>query len=182
MDLIRNALETICEELNGYLQNLDRRDDGWVVLTSLLDIDAAPNAEARGKIVMSVYNVAPEYVSSSFDPVSSLRMMEPNLAISLYLFFRANFIGREYGDGLAALSRVVSFFQNKPCFDASNTARLGPMIGKLMLEQVALNTSDIRDVVAMHGAQYLPTVFYRLRLGPFGTAAASGIPNAFPVK
>ncbi|MEJ2459794.1 MAG: Pvc16 family protein, partial [Novosphingobium sp.] len=117
-DLISNALETICNLANAYLENLDRIGDAWISLTSLVDHNGTLNQEARDKIVMCVYNITRETTISTYQSTvskggggddSSLSVVSPPLFIDVHLMFMANFTEKNYRDGLAALSRLIGY-------------------------------------------------------------------------
>jgi hypothetical protein len=181
MDIIRNALETICSLANAYLENLDRRGDAWVTLTSLVDHDGALNQAARDKIVMTVYNITREVSFSTYQtnvaskaPTGagdSFSVVSPPLYVDIHLMFMANFTEKNYGDGLAALSRLISYFQQNPYFNQSNAPTLTEDIDKLTLDFENLSPVDVNYVMSMLGTRYLPSAFYNLRMIPFVTGA-----------
>lgn len=85
--------------------------------------------------------------------------------------FMANFIEHSYPDGLAALSRLISFFQQTPVLNAQNTPGLSPEIDQLTLDLENLSAVDVNYVMGMLGTRYLPSVFYKLRMIPFASSA-----------
>jgi Pvc16 N-terminal domain len=178
MDIIRNALATICGLANAHMQALDRRADDWVVLTSLVDHAGDPNMAASDKIVMTVYNLTQETMVSSYRPVvggehgtgDAYATVAPPLYIDVHLMVMANFATRNYADGLAALSRLIDFFRCTPSFTPHNAPGLTPEINKLVLELQNLVPADVSRVMAMVGTPYLPSVFYKLRMIPFVSA------------
>lgn len=181
MDALRNVLETICGLANSYLENLDRRGDAWVVLTSMVDHDGSLNQGARDKIVMIVYNISRETVISTYQPTMSsaqtkgagnaLAVISPPLYLDVHLMFMANFAEKKYADGLAALSRLISFFQQTPYFNQQNAPGLAPDIDNLTLEFENLGPIDVNYVMSMLGTRYLPSAFYKLRMIPFVSSA-----------
>ena len=183
-DLIRNALETISGLANAYLENLDRRGDAWISLTSLVDHNGTLNQGARDKIVMCVYNITRETTISTYqstlsggrksDPAAGLAIVSPPLFIDIHLMFMANFTEKNYSDGLAALSRLVGYFQQTPFYDASNAPGLDPAFDKLTLEFENLSPVDVNYVMSMLGTRYLPSAFYKLRMIPFASTAMQG--------
>lgn len=181
MDLIRNALETICSLANTYLENLDRRGDAWLVLTSMVDHDGSLNQAARDKVVMTVYNITRETAFSTYrqtapaqpssKPGDGVSVVAPPLYIDIHLMFMANFGEKSYSDGLAALSRLIGYFQQTPYFNQSNAPALAPAIDKLTLEFENLSPVDVNYVMGMLGTRYLPSAFYKLRMLPFASSA-----------
>ncbi|HYE50582.1 MAG TPA: DUF4255 domain-containing protein [Azospirillaceae bacterium] len=175
MDAIRNVLEIIRDRLNQSLQNLDPRPDEWVALTNLVQHDGKTNERADNKVVMSVYNIVNETIVSTYTAAQpgpgGFAMMPPPLYVDLYLTFMANFGGGVYAEGLAAISRVVSFFQRNPWLTHENAPDLDPTVDKITLEFASLTPADVNYVMGMMGARYLPSVFYKLRLIPFSGQA-----------
>lgn len=181
MDALRNVLETICGLANSYLENLDRRGDAWVVLTSIVDHDGSLNQGARDKVVMIVYNISRETVISTYQPTMSstqqkgagtaLAVINPPLYLDVHLMFMANFSDKKYADGLAALSRLIGYFQQTPYFNQQNAPGLTPDIDNLTLEFENLGPIDVNYVMSMLGTRYLPSAFYKLRMIPFVSPA-----------
>jgi hypothetical protein len=190
MDLIRNSLETICGLANTYLENLDRRGDAWVVLTSLVDHDGALNQGARDKVVMCVYNITRETTISTYQmtmasgqsqgPVSSLAVVSPPLYIDVHVMFMANFTENNYSDGLAAMSRLIGYFQQMPYFNQENAPGLAPIIDRLTFEFENLSPVDVNYVMGMLGTRYLPSAFYKMRMLPFVSAAMQS--RTYPIS
>lgn len=181
MDLIQNAMQSVCTLANGYLNNVDRRPDPWVVLTSIVGHDGTLNPEARDKIVMTLYNITREPFASSYRPSppasptsdarGALPVISPPIYLNLHVMFMANFPERGYSDGLAALSRLISYFQQTPVFSAQNAAQLAPAIEQLTLDLENLCPVDVNYVMSMLGTRYLPSAFYKLRMLPFQSSA-----------
>lgn len=187
-DLIRNALETICELANTYLENLDRRGDSWISLTSLVDHNGTLNQGARDKIIMCVYNITRETTISTYTAttsnnkgksIDSLAVVSPPLYVDIHLMFMANFTEKNYSDGLAALSRLIGYFQQTPFYDQANAPALASGLDKLTLEFENLSPVDVNYVMSMLGTRYLPSAFYKLRMIPFVSSAMQE--RAYPV-
>jgi hypothetical protein len=189
MDILRNALETISGLANEYLENLDRRGDAWITLTSLVNHNGALNKDARDKIVMCVYNITRETTISTYQrnvssdqstkPVDAFAVVNPPLYVDVHLMFMANFTEKNYSDGLAILSRLIGYFQQTPYFTAANAPQLAPIIDKLTLEFENLSPVDVNYVMSMLGTRYLPSAFYKMRMLPFVSAAMAG--RTYPV-
>lgn len=189
-DLIRNALETVCGLANTYLENLDRRGDAWITLTSLVDHNGTLNQGARDKIVMCVYNITREVTISTYQQttasgskkgaVDSLTVVAPPLYIDVHLMFMANFTEKNYSDGLAALSRLIGYFQQNPFYSQDNAPGLDPAFDKITLEFENLSPVDVNYVMSMLGTRYLPSAFYKLRMIPFTSSAMQS--RTYPVS
>jgi len=175
MDVIRKTLEVIRQLVNQYMQNLDRRGDDWVALTNAVNQDGTVNDSAQDKIVMGLYNITRETVISTYAPArpgaDAFAIVQPPLYIDLHIVFMANFSGRNYSDGLAAISRLIAYFQQTPWFSQANAPDLDPEIDKITMEFANLTPSEVNHVVGMLGVNYLPSVFYKLRMLPFASTA-----------
>ncbi len=181
MDLLQNAMQTICQSANAYLENLDSRTDAWLVLTSLVDHGGMLNPAARDKIVMTVYNITRENFASSYraalplplgaDPAQGLPVHHPPLYLNMHLMFMANFTEKHYSDGLATLSRLISYFQQTPVFNAQNAPQLSPKIDQLCMDFENLSPVDVNYVMGMLGTRYLPSAFYKVRMIAFDSPA-----------
>jgi hypothetical protein len=171
LDGLRNALEVICRLANEYLENLDRRGDAWVALTSMVDHDGAINQAARDKIVMGVYNITRENLISTYQSAQGgtdgYAVVSPPLYLDVHLIFMANFTAANYPTGLACLSRLISFFQANGWFTQDNAPGLDAGFGKLSMEFESLSPVDVNYVMGMLGTRYLPSAFYKLRMIPF---------------
>lgn len=174
MDLLRNALETVCGRLDAHLQHIDRRADDWVVLTSLVDHDGSRSEAARDKIVMSVYGLSQETYLSQQAPVTpgADRMSGAPLYLDVHLMLLANFSSTAYADGLTALSHVIAFFHQTPVFTPQNAPGLAAQIDRITLDFETLSPADVSGVMSMMGAPYLPSAFYKLRMLRYGPADA----------
>lgn len=175
MSNIRNILEVIRKASNEYLQNADRRGDDWVVLSSIVDHDGSINDSARDRVVMTLYNITRENIVSTYTPAiaggDSFAISRPPVYVNLQLMFMANFSGKNYTVGLAAISRIISFFQQNPSFNQANAPDLDPGVERLTMEMETLSSVDVNYVMGMLGTKYLPSVFYKLRLLPFASTA-----------
>jgi hypothetical protein len=155
----------------------------------MVDHDGSLNESARGKIVMAVYNITREAFSSSYQPVipggagvdssTGLAITAPPLYLDVHLMFMANFTERTYTDGLAALSRLISYFQQTPVFTLQNAPALAPQIDQLTLDFENLTPVDVNYVMSMLGTRYLPSAFYKLRMIPFASTAMQA--RTYPV-
>lgn len=181
MDLLRNCLVKICNSVNIYMNNLDPRQDSWVILSSIVSQNGTTNKDAVGKIVMTVYNITRESFASSYSPATmappsanaalGLTIVPPPIYLDIHLMFMANFTDHAYPDGLAALSSLIGFFQQTPVINQQNTPGLSPEIDQLTLDLENLSPVDVNYVMGMLGTRYLPSAFYKLRMIPFASTA-----------
>lgn len=157
----------------------DDRGEAWVVLTNIVGHDGSLNPGARDRIVMAVSGITREVAKSGFPAPSvadaarggAMAAVAPSLFLDVHLIFMANFGEDGYGDGLAALSRLIAFFQQTPVFTRSNVPDLDPAIDRLTLDFEDLDPVDLNYVMGMMGTRYLPSVFYKLRMLSFTSSA-----------
>ncbi|AJP72399.1 DUF4255 domain-containing protein [Sphingomonas hengshuiensis] len=184
MPSIRHVLEVIRHMANNYMQNIDRRADDWVVLTSTAYHDGSINEHAKDRVVMTLFNITRETIVSSFTPARAgeggFAIVSPPLHIDLHIAFMANFASNNYADGLAAISHILSFFQQVPNFNQANAPQLGPDVEKVTLEMESFDPVEVNYVMSMLGTKYLPSVFYKLRLLTFASPAMQA--RTFPVR
>lgn len=179
MSKILDTLELVRRELNAFFQNASPRSDDWVRLCNLVDADGAPFVGARDALVLFLYNITHETTIGTFRPnvPSSQQMYDrvtPPLYVNLHLLCFANFQGKSYDGGLAAISTTLSFFQQNPTFDHQSRPDLDPSIEKLTFQMENLGPNDLHQVMSLAGVKYLPSVLFKVRMVPF----TSEVPKA----
>jgi hypothetical protein len=174
--MIRRVLELIQKQLNAYFQNIDRRDEEWVILSNVVDNEGKPFEDANGKVVMFLANITHETIVSTYSPTvrtkgSSYAVVAPPIYIDLFILFFANFVDRRYAEGLEMISRTISYFQQNPVFTRDNMPELDPSIDKLTMEITNLDLLEVNYLMGVLGTKYLPSVYYKLRMLPFASDA-----------
>ncbi len=178
MDLIGNTLDLICRSLNSNFRKLEPREVDWVILSDLVDAEGKPHADTADKVVMCLTGIAREMMIPTYAPAGvngggRAMPVAPPLYIDLHVGFIANFSGRSYARGLESISRTISYFHNNFYFDASNIPGFPPEINKITFELIDMNVKDTKDIVEMLGVHYRPAVFYKVRMLPFTSYAAT---------
>ena len=151
MDALADSVELIRVRLNAALQAAEQRADDWVILSS-----AQPAAAVRDTISMMLVHIS----SDAAVRAAADRVAPPTARLDLLVAFVANFQNAHYAQGLTAISRVMSFFQQTPVFTPSGP---GTHTGPLTMQLADLNVADAGTVMQMLGITYRPSVFYRLR-------------------
>lgn len=175
--MIQETLELIARALNTFLRNSDLRSsdpqrDQWVILSNVTDHKGELYKETENKIVMFLANIKHETTVSTYNPAAPVKnhqytALPPPLYIDLFVLFFANFYNQTYGTGLDMISRVISFFQQRPVFTQESLPNLNPAIEKLALEISNLDLLDLSYLMGMMGTQYLPSAYYKVRMLPF---------------
>ncbi len=181
--LIPNAMESVRARLDQFLANTGDNGCHRVVTSNLFDQHGSllPNAENR--VVMTLVNITHETTVSNYarqppgkqpgrqgDFVSK----SPPLYVNLHLLFYANFADNNYGSALEAISDIIGFFQQHPVFTQETLPDLDPRIDKLTFEYQNLDFAELKDVMGLIGARYLPSALYKLRALPFAGDAVPG--------
>lgn len=185
-DILRTTLEAIRQVADAHMRAQVAREESWVALTSPSDLDGTANPFARDKVVMSVHNLTQETSVSTFSAsvpgkTDDWARAPMPLYLNVHLMFAANFTPDRYADGLAALSRLIGFFQQHPCFTRDTMPGLDPQIDTIMLEFENLATADLHATTSLLGIRYQPSVFYKLRMLPFAAAPIqAAIPSTYP--
>ena len=176
MSEIRGTLEQIQKRLNEFLWSAVPREGDWVILSDLVDPQGNPVPETQDKLVMFLAGIQRETAVSTYNPnvpVAGNRyaVVAPPLYIDLFILFYANFSGKNYAEGLAAISRTIAFFQQNLWFTHDNLPDLDPRIDKLTFEMTNLDAVDLSYLMGLTGTKYLPTVYYKVRMIPFDSEA-----------
>lgn len=188
MSEIRGTLEQIRKRLNEFLWTASPRHDDWVILSNIVDQNGQPYEEAQEKVVMFLAGIQKEIAVSTYNPnvaVAGNRyaVVAPPLYIDLFILFYANFAGKNYAEGLSAISRTITFFQQNLWFTHDNLPGLDPRIDKLTFEMTNLDPTDLNYLLGLTGAKYLPSVYYKVRMIPFvSDAMQAEVPAAQGVQ
>jgi hypothetical protein len=180
MDLIGKVLELIRQKLDEYFKVADSRAEEWVILSNIVDQEGRMFAAAKDKIVMMLVNIKHETVISTYTAAaksrtSAYQVVPAPIYIDLYVLFFANFYDDNYRQGLAMISRTISFFQQNPWFNAANMPDLPPAIDRLTMEISNLDLLEVNYLMGLIGAKYLPSIYYKLRMLPFTSEAILGV-------
>ena len=176
MSILATTLEIVRERLNAALQNLESQPDPWVALSTMKDADGQPAEGVRNKLVLCLFNLLDEKMMNAGGPMArgptgEFGAASPPLYLDVNIALIANFHGERYADGLTALSRAISYFQQNPWLNRRMAPQLDPAIEKLTFDFLNLESSELFSVMSALGISYVPTVFYKIRLLPFTSQA-----------
>jgi Pvc16 N-terminal domain len=172
MNLIQDTLELIRQRLNEYFQAADPSPEDWVILSNIVDQDGAAFEQARNKVVIFLANIQHDTTISTWRPAvptagDRYAIVPPPLYINLFLLFFANFSEKNYPMGLGMISRTIAFFQENPLFDHYNLPDLPAPVDKLAFEFTNLDAQGLNYLMGLAGVNYLPSVYYKVRMLPF---------------
>lgn len=160
--MIHQVLPIVVSELNEFLKRTFLENTDRVVISELVDTSGVPAAATQNKVVCLVTNITPENADlSSRSKRPALK--KPPLYLNLSLLFAANFPGN-YLEGLALLSRVLSFFNGKQVFTPQNTPGLPTGVEKVVIEIDPLDQQTQSQLWLALGATMKPSISIKLRM------------------
>jgi len=133
-----------------------------------------------GAVSALIVNLEQDHVMRSDDPFirtladgSSVRA-SPAVRLNLWVLFIARF--HAYETGLAALSRVLQFFQANPLFDGRSSPALDPQIDRLTVELHTLPTAEQNDLWGALRLAYHPSLLFKVKMVVFQDGSAMAGP------
>ena len=167
--MIHSAINHLATQLNAYLKRTNNLTEDIVVVSSLVEADGSPSPHANNKLLLLLTNIekdtTPKRAGSralSFDG-RSVQSTQP-LYLNLYVMLAANFSGANYVEALKFISRAIGFFQTHSTFDKQGSPDLDGRIERLILDIENLSIQDLSNLWGLFGGQYLPSVYYRVRM------------------
>lgn len=165
--MIDKAVSFVLGELNNYLQARFPGQEKMAVMASLSTPDGGTPLEIDNKLVLSLVNVERETSVGSTGFVAraggAYAKTNPGLYLNLYLLLSASYAGN-YANALKMLGHAMAFFQARQNFDAQTSADFPSGMNQLSMEIVSLSMAELSTLWAVLGANYLPSVVYKLRM------------------
>jgi hypothetical protein len=178
--MINLLLVKLQKKLEELLQaaNFERQD--WIVLENPVGADGAPADGKDDKILMSVMSIQADSSTGAFTPAGLGKgdlfpVTSPPLHLDVYFLIAANFRPSNYADGIGMLSRIISYFQEKPVFTRADIPDLPEEMDKLAVEFVSLDFTQANNVATLTGLKQFPFLLYRIRRVPFAGSAILGV-------
>lgn len=180
MVMINDILLSVERRIEFALQGAQPRDEDWIVLTSLVEIDGSAASDIAGKIVMSVASIQNDTSMTAYKapkPVAGdqYAIAPAPLFLDVYVLFVSCFTAGTYQTGLGLLSRIISYLQENPVFDEASSPDIGAQMSKLVIEYVSLDITQSSNFASLMGLKGLPFLVYRLRRLPFDGPAIGAI-------
>jgi hypothetical protein len=169
--MISKAINIITTDINQFLKNRYNLNEDPVVISNLTGLDGSVSVDGENKIVLTIINIEQENTvqkqnNASFDMHTSFKYMPP-VYINIFVLMSAYFQHANYYESLKMLSASISFFQQKPFFNAQNTPGFDGNLDKIVMEIVNLNINELSNLWGQLGGKYLPSVLYKMRMIKF---------------
>ncbi len=168
--MVDQALEIIRKEVNDYIDAKvgGGGADNHVALTSFVDGNGGVRIP-DDSIGLSLLNIEEEKHLKRAGLVQAAKSEEgsqflmPPVRLNLQIMFAAYF--NQYQESLKHISYIITYFQNKPMFDAENTPDMDDLeVKKLVFELNTLGLEQQHYIWSMIGVPYLPSSIYRVRM------------------
>jgi hypothetical protein len=162
MDQIDTVLDLIQQRLNAFLQNIEARPDGWVVLSNVRDYEGRPVEAVKDKLALVLANITFESSARNTPPARApggSGMVRPPQRVDLTILLFANFSGDTYRSGLQVIGRAMTYFHQNLIFMTDNAPGI-------TITPANLGLAELNELTAMLGAKYLPCVAYTVRAIP----------------
>ncbi|SOD04205.1 Protein of unknown function [bacterium JGI 053] len=171
MSDIGKTLEAVRRRMNEFIHVAEPREEDWVVLSNLVNPDGTPVEATRGKLVMFLAGIQKEAGPGTAAVPGQPSAVPPPIYVDLYVLLLANFFDASYPEGLGIISKVISFFQQNPSFTHDSLPDLPPEVDRLTWEMTNLDPPSLRSLMGLAGIEYLPSVYYKVRMLPFASGA-----------
>ncbi len=152
--MIRDALTCMASELN----NLGNSDKNPAIVSGIKPL----SGEHKNQLLITLVNIEEELSLRNFAQINNLAA--PLLHINLYVLISAHFNPANYAESLDSISRVISFFNQKPVFTPQNSNMPEKKIEKFTVEFCNLDVNKIALLWQTIGANYFPSVLYKVQL------------------
>ncbi len=163
--MISLTLHTIHQQLNAYLKSALQLQKEPVILHELSE--GKDNFLDLNTLAFTVVNIEVENNRTTNSPYvkrgSGIAKQYPPTNLNIYIMISSCFKTEQYLEGLHWLSSAISFFQNKPVFDAKNTPGLSSEIEKLTMELVNVDIQEQGHFWAALSSKYKPSVIYKMK-------------------
>lgn len=175
--MIHNVITSIAARLNNFIKNKLSISDDTVIVSSLVDIRGNINQDIENKVSIFLIHIEEEKISKNAG-IKFSSGVNPPIKINLHVMFSAYFPNFNYIEALRYISLVIEFFQNNNIFDTSNTEGLPENGSKIYSELYNISIDEISKLWGNIGANYIPSVSYKLRHILFdGDIISEDVPN-----
>lgn len=162
--MINESLTCLKDEMNVFLRNRLNTKEDKVVLSSLVNQDGSSVTLVENKIVITLLNIEKNLANSNSTTVRTMQQINRPLNLNLNIMFSAYFTAANYSESLQLISMVIAFLEGKAVFTSANTPALDENIEKITFEMQTLKAEELHHVWATLGANYMPSVQYKMRM------------------
>ncbi len=179
MILIDQLLKILQDKLESLLQAARSEQTKWIALENPVAADGSPAERTDDQIVMSVLSIQADSSTGAYAPAAMGRgdlypLASPPLHLDVYFLLAANFRPDNYSEGVGMMSRIISYFQEKPVFTRADAPTLPDEMERLAVEFVSLDFNQANNVATLAGLKRFPFLVYRIRRVPFAGPAIIG--------
>lgn len=167
--MIHSALIYIRDVLNENFKNEFSITENKVVLSNIVNPDGSIADDTDGKIVFFLVNLDEESAlknnlnRSSNNGSGAFTQRKATMHLNIQLIFCANFIGKNYVEGLRYLSALIRFFQTNNRL-TPKLSSINPDNNRLLFELCKLDYSELSHVWSAIGSKIVPSVIYKVRI------------------
>lgn len=162
--MLLKTIQFTATAIDQFIKNRLNIDQDMVVLNSIKDITGSVLQENQNKVVLSLINIEPELMPKA-NPTRTIGNaaieIRPQL-YNLHVLMCPKF--DDYKETLRFLDTVILFFQMNPLLTSNTFSNLPDGIEKLNVELESLNYSQMHDIWTAIGADYQPSVVYKIRV------------------
>jgi hypothetical protein len=146
-----------------------------VVMSNPVGLDGTHASEIENKILLFLTRIERDTAPfRSPDSITRSIASTPPLYLNLYVMVAANFLGKQYADGLKSIALTISYFHQNPMLDHRNCPDLDKGLDRLILDIENLSPTEMSNVWGTLGGRYLPSVLYRVRMVTIDSGAMLG--------
>jgi hypothetical protein len=156
------VLQFISEILNDFLKKKLNTNESKVILNRVVNADGSPPKQNDNKIVFTLINIEEEISLLQTSPkVNTTNEIGKNFH-SIYILVHSNF--EYYAESLKLLDSTIDFFIENPIFNAASSPNFPVELSRISLESINLTIEQICNLWSSIGANYQPSVLYKVRL------------------
>lgn len=165
--MLYQAINHIANDLNTYIVNQGLDDDSQKVIISYLINPDGTTIEISDQLLVSLVNIEEESNSGLHNPYrntnsGSLEYVNAPVNLNFYLLFAALF--SEHSEALKYVSKVISYFQQKPFMNAQNSPGLDVNIEQMAFKIKNTSIHELSNLWGAIGTKCIPSVLYKVNM------------------
>ncbi|WP_316821907.1 DUF4255 domain-containing protein [Pedobacter gandavensis] len=165
--MINKALQFTSDTLNQFLRNRFGLDETKVVMNKLIDSNGQVPSINQNKVIISLINLEKEttkayHIRNHSLSNGSFVNVNPAERFNLDILLSANF--DDYSETLKFLNAVILFFQLNNSLSVNTSSSFPAGLEKLEFDIEKLSYQQMNNLWSAMGANYQPSVIYKMRL------------------